>query len=188
MERNKSCSVSVPPLGSIEPHAALLDQPPEDQLLYKVMRTEDLLKSISCEYLHFNRVDRYKDFPGADAYDGQQLPKDQQGNENTKFVKAPNYSASDYYDQSRARTYACSFSMKNSDHIWQKYGNGGEKGKVCVVFEFGKLRSTLNKTLQHGNSALEYNGVRCCQIFSVNYGLVEYIEWETIQSPSTSSP
>lgn len=48
-------------LGGIEPHAGLLMQPPEDQLLYKVMTAENLLRSISGAYLHFSRVDSYSD-------------------------------------------------------------------------------------------------------------------------------
>lgn len=42
-------------------------------------------------YLHFNRVDSYADFPGADAHDGQQLPTDQAGNADARFLKAPDY-------------------------------------------------------------------------------------------------
>ena len=48
-------------LGSIEPHAALLRQPPAGQLLYKVMSVENCVGSIERGYLHFNRVDSYKD-------------------------------------------------------------------------------------------------------------------------------
>lgn len=178
MDEGKGNKVA-PPLGSIEPHEAMLGRPTDEQRLYKVMRVEDLLRSISGAYLHFNRVDSYKDFDGADGQDGQQLPTDRPGNEVAAFLKAPDFKAADYYDQSRARTYACCFSVENSDYIWRNYGNGGEKGKACVVFEFGKLRSRLNASLQPGSSALEYNGLRCHQIFSVNYGLVEYVEWET---------
>ena len=188
MSENKHSNENAPPLGSVEPHATLLNRPHEDQLLYKVMRVEDLLRSISGAYLHFNRVDSYKDFHGADAHDGQQLPKDQHGNAITKFVKSPTFSSEDYYNQCRARTYACCFSVENSDHIWCNYGNGGEKGKVCLVFKFGKLRSTLNKILQGGNSALEYNGTHCHQIFSVNYGLVEYVVWEMHQANAEQLP
>src|SRR5215207_2376511 len=54
------------PLGSIEPHAPLLCIPPEDQLLYKVMTVENLLRSVAGNYLHFNRVDSYSDLPNAD--------------------------------------------------------------------------------------------------------------------------
>jgi len=64
------------PLGSIEPHAHLLKVPPDDQLLYKIISIENLLRSIKGKYLHFNRVDSYTDFPGADRYDGKQLAKD----------------------------------------------------------------------------------------------------------------
>lgn len=39
------------PLGAVEPHAALLRQPPEGQLLYKVMRAEYLIDSIAGSYL-----------------------------------------------------------------------------------------------------------------------------------------
>ena len=112
-------------------------------------------------------------------HDGQQLPEDQQRNAEVHFAKAPNFSAADYYDLSRTRTYACCFSLENSNHIWTKYQNGSEKGKVCVVFEFGKLRSALNQTLRHENAVVEYNGNRCHQIFSVNYGNVEYVDWDS---------
>jgi hypothetical protein len=158
-----------------------LIQPHEDQLLYKVMRVEDLLMSISGKYLHFNRVDSYSDFIGADIHNGQQLPKDQSANETMKFLNSPMFSASDYYNRCRARTYACCFSVENKNHIWIQYGKGGKKGKVCLIFKFGKLRSILNKTLQAGNSVVKYNGVYLKQIFSVHYGLINYIVRETHQ-------
>ncbi len=142
------------------------------------MTVENLLRSILGGYLHFNRVDSYTDFPGADSHDGRQLPADEAGNAAARFLKAPDYSAADYYDQSRSRTYACCFSLENSDFIWRNYANGSAKGKACVVFEFGKLRAALNKTFQPGNAALEYNGLRCHQIFSLNYGTVEYVDWD----------
>ena len=170
------------PLGSVEPHSPLLNVPPDGQLLYKIVSVENLLRSIVGNYLHFNRVDSYADFPGADPHDGRQLPKDLQGNARARFEKAPEFSAASYYDQSRARTYACCFSLENSDFIWHNYANGSAKGTVCVVFGFGRLRAMLNQTLQPGKAALEYNGIRCYQIFSVNYGIVEYVEWDTHQA------
>lgn len=176
------------PFGSVEPHAPLLNDPPDGQLLYKVMTAENLLCSIVGNYLHFNRVDSYEDFAGADPHDGRQLPKDHQGNANTRFEKAPDFSVADYYDQSRARTYACCLSLENSDYTWNKYANGMTKGKVCIVFEFGRLRATLNQTLQPGNAVLEYSGNRCHQIFSVNYGIVEYVEWDTYQANTERPP
>jgi hypothetical protein len=170
------------PLGSVEPHAPLLNVPPDGQLLYKIMTIENLLHSIVGNYLYFNRVDSYPDSPGADPHDGRQLPQEQQGNRRVRFVKDPDVSAADHYDQSRARTYACCFSLENSDFIWKNYANGSAKGKVCIVFGFRRLRATLNQRLQPGNAALEYNGNRCDQIFDVNYGIVKYVEWDTYQA------
>lgn len=84
------------PLGHIEPHAPMLRIPPEDQLLYKVMTVENLLRSITGNYLHFNRVDSYSDFPNADPNDSRQLPKDNPANAAARFAKAPDYSAAHY--------------------------------------------------------------------------------------------
>lgn len=173
------------PLGLIEPHAGLLTAPPEGQLLYKVMAVENLLRSITGSYLHFNRVDAYQDL---DPNDGAQLPGDQSGNTQTTFAKAPSFSAADYYNQSRARTYACCFSLENTDYIWRTYATYGARGKICVVFEFAKLRARLNYTLAQGNSALEYNGVRCHQFFSINYGVVEYVPWNAHRANAERLP
>jgi hypothetical protein len=175
---NTGPQVLPAPLGNIEPHAGLLTVPQANQPLYKMMTVENLLRSVSGGYLHFNRVDSYMDFPGADSHDGQQLPSDHPGNASARFQRAPDYSAADYYDRSRSRTYACCFSLEHSDFIWRNYANGSPHGKVCVVFEYEKLRATLNRTFQTGNAALEYNGLRCHQIFSLNYGIVEYVDWD----------
>lgn len=177
--------IHVPaPLGNIESHAPLLSVPTTEQLLYKIMSVENLLRSVFGGYLHFNRVDSYADFPGADPHDGRQLPKDEPGNASSRFQSSPHFTAANYYDQSRARTYACCFSLENSDYIWSNYSNNHKRGKVCVVFEFGKLRDTINITLRPGSAALDYNGNRCHQIFSVNYGLVEYVERDSHQTNS----
>jgi hypothetical protein len=177
MNESKTHEYITAPSGGVEPHAPLLNIPPDGQLLFKIMSVENLLRSIVGNYLHFNRVDSYTDFPSADQHDGQQLPKDQQGNSRTRFENAPDFSAANYYDQSRTRTYACCFSLENSNFIWDNYANDSKKGKVCVVFDFSKLRATLNNTLQPGNAALEYCGNQCHQIFSVNCGVVEYVDW-----------
>jgi hypothetical protein len=94
-----------------------------------------------------------------------------------RFAEASDFSAADYYDRCRARTYACCFSLENSAYIWTNYGKGSDKGKVGVVFDFAKLRAAINRVLQPGNAALFYNGIQCHQIFSVNYGIVEYVDW-----------
>jgi hypothetical protein len=169
-------SVAPAPLfGLIEPHAGLLIAPSEGQLLYKVMTVENLLRSVAASYLHFNRVDAYTD---SDPNDGAALPSDQAVNTQMTFGKAPDFSAADYYKQSRARTYACCFSLQNTDYIWRTYGKGGAHGKICVVFDFAKLRARLNHTLTQGNCVLEHNGIRLHQIFSINYGVVEYVSWD----------
>ena len=135
---------SLPPLGSIEPHAGLLAQPPDDQLLYKIMTVYNLLRSIDGAYLHFNRVDSYGDGPGADPHDGAQLPKDKPGNAGVGFEKAPTFTAAHYYDRSRERTYACCFGLENADYLWNNYGSGGAHGKIGLEFGFGRLRDRLN--------------------------------------------
>ena len=173
------------PLGLIEPHAGLLTAPPEGQLLYKMMTVENLLRSVAGSYLHFNRVDAYQDL---DPNDGAQLPVDQPGNAQTTFARAPSFSAADYYNQSRVRTYACCFSLENTEYIWRTYADGSARGKICVVFDFAKSRARLNQSLTQGNSVLEYNGIRCHQIFSINYGIVEYVAWDAHRANAEHLP
>jgi hypothetical protein len=177
-------------LGHVEPHAGLLRQPPPGQLVFKVMSTENFIRCVAGSYLYFNRVDSYKDFVGADANDGAQLPGDILGNTGARFEKAPHFSAADYYNHARHRTYACCFSTENSEFIWKNYGNGGTKGKICIVFYFDALRSMLNTTIQQAidNQLLEYNGLRCHQIFSINHGLVEYIDHVAYQANQKHLP
>lgn len=182
MKASEQTQRSPAPLGSIEPHAPLLHIPPEGQLLYKVMKVEDLLRSVTGNYLYFSRVDSYADFPNVDSNDGGQLPMDQAANAATRFEKAPDFSAAHYYDQCRGRTYACCFSTENSDYIWNNYANGSDKGKVCVVFELGKLRALLNSLLSPEGAALLYDGNVCRQIFDVNYGLVDYVDWDSYRT------
>lgn len=178
---------ALAPLGLIEPHAPLLRLPAAGQLLYKVISAENCIRAIEGGYLHFNRVDSYKDFSDADHHDGEQLPGDRGGNAAAAFAKAPGFSAADYYDQSRSRTYAFCVALEDTDHVWT-YSGGTPKGNVGLVFDFDKLRGTLNRTLQSGGAALEFNGVRCRQIFSVNYGIVEYVDWANHRANETRLP
>ncbi len=123
----KTSSQPIPaPSGNVEPHAPMMNVPPDGQLLYKMMTVENLLRSSAGAYLHFNRVDSYIDFPDADPHDGQQLPEDQQDNAMVRIATASDFSVADYYDQSRARTYACCFSLENSDFILNNYANCSE--------------------------------------------------------------
>jgi hypothetical protein len=77
---------------------------------------------------------------------------------------------------------------ENSDFIWRNYGNGSSRGKVCCVFEFGKLRSMLNNIFGSEHFVLEYKGLRCQQIFIINYGLVEYVDWSNHQANKEHLP
>jgi hypothetical protein len=166
------------PAGEVEPHAELLTQPPDGQLLYKVMKVEHLLASISASYLHFNRVDSYPDLPGYDPHDGFQLPADRGANAGLRFERNPHFTAANYYDQSRARTYACSFALECTEHLWATYANGSEHGKIGVVFDFQKLRARLNANWAPGNAQLLAGDVPIKQIFSINYGVVDYVDWQ----------
>lgn len=180
----------MPPflLGGIEPHAQLLVQPPAGHALYKIMTIENLLRSIDSAYLYFNRVDQYVDSPITDRHDGQQLPADLDGNTAAQFQKFPSFSAADYYDRSRSRTYACCFGLENADYLWQHYGNGGKHGKVCVVFSFDQLREALNRNLAPDNSFLVFDGVACQQVMSLNYGIVQYVAWQQHQANGEHLP
>lgn len=137
------------------------------------MSLENCLKSITSNYLHFNRVDNYTDFVGADRDDGSQTPADRVRNRSAYFAKKPNFSAEDYYDICRSRTYTCCFSLENSGYIWRKYGNGGSKGKVCFGFHFGKMKFYLDEGFAHWFASIENQ--KCIQIFNLNYGLIQYI-------------
>jgi hypothetical protein len=176
--------------GNVEPHAPLLRHPPDDQQLFKVMRAGDLVRSVAGNYLHFQRVDTYKDFAAADARDGEQPVLDRAVNAGITFEKAPDYSAADYYDNCRRRTYACSFSLANSPLIWERYGEGDPVGKVCVVFNFGVLRSILNETIGNApdRSALMVGNVQCKQFFYINYGLIDYVDAATVQANAERLP
>lgn len=169
------------PLGAVEPHALLLRQPAGGQLLYKVMRAEYLIESIAGSYLHFNRIDSYRDFHGADLHDGAQLPADRPGNASVGFQKAPEFKAANYYDQCRARTYACCFALEIDDYLWESYGSGGTRGKVAVVLDFAWLRQHLNAQFASDSTKLYYHCVPCRQIFSINYGIVDYVDWDQHQ-------
>ena len=46
----------------------------------------------------------------------------------------------------------------------------------------------LNKTIKPGNTVLEYNGKTCRQIFSINYGIVSYIDWNEYKTNKDRLP
>lgn len=161
------------PLGFLEPHAGLLEVPGPDQVMVKVMKAEHFVRSVREKYLHFNRVDSYRDFPDADHEDGAQLPGDRPGNRASRLEKSPGFTAAHYYDHSRARTYAYCTSVNDSPRVWE-YGAGAPHGQIGVYFSFGKLRSYLNEL--YAAATPEVDGQAVSQIFSLNYGLVRYVD------------
>ena len=114
------------PLGTIEPHERLLNQP--TILIYKFIKYDHLIRSVNDHYLHFNRVDSYKDFKVADKNDGNQTPKDRAIHQKMNFVKGDLLET--YYDRARSRSYACCFTTEKKSHMWNNYG------EICIVFEF----------------------------------------------------
>lgn len=176
--------------GNVEPHAPLLRQPADDQPLYKIMKIANFVSSLEGSYLHFQRVDRYKDFPSADPHDGEQPPTDRALNKGSAFERAPGFTVADYYDISRSRTYACSFSTDNAPLIWERYGTGDPVGKVGLEFNFAKLRRTLNATIGGvpGHAALIAGDSRYLQFFSINYGLVDYVDLVSTQLTAEHLP
>ena len=53
---------------------------------------------------------------------------------------------------------------------------------MCLVFDFEKLRQRLNASMQASldNHGLLIHGENCFrQIFSINYGIVEYVDKQT---------
>jgi hypothetical protein len=57
------------------------------------------------------------------------LPGDRAGNAAATFEKAPTFSAADYYDRSRSRTYAFCAALEDTDDVWT-YGGGTARGNV----------------------------------------------------------
>lgn len=174
-EANREAPAALP-WASVEPHGSLLQQPEPGALLFKIVRVRYLIDMLQKSYLHFQRVDAYRD----DTADSEQLPLDRTTGAGISFEKAPDFTLERYYDTARARTYACCFSQEHSPDLWKNYAS--EQDAVCLVFDFDKLRERLNATLQatldnHGLLVQGENTFR--QIFSINYGIVEYVDRQT---------
>lgn len=164
--------------GLIEPHASQMDMPPDDQVLLKIMSLDHFEQSLRDSYLYFNRVDRYDD----DKCDGEIPRKDRDLAERVTFEKAPKMTLADYYDRSRARTYACCFTMENSPAMWREYGGpGGQDTKVGLEVSFGMLRHLMNEAVGVVLGAETGTTPNSLQLFSVNYGQVKYGEWGDLQ-------
>jgi hypothetical protein len=160
------------PLAWIEPRSHLLRLPEPGQLLYKIIKISYLVDMLRRNYLHFQRADTYTD----DKADGEQLPLDRPIGAGLSFERDPGYTLESYYDCARSRTYACCFSLEHSAYIWEHYAP--ERDAVCLVFDFEKLRKRLNATMQvslNHHGLLVHGGDRFRQIFSIDYGVVQYV-------------
>lgn len=122
-------------------------------------------------YLYFRRVDTYQD----DIKDSDQPIRDKAINRNIGFEKQPEYKLYDYYRSCRARTYACCFSTENSNYIWENY-SAGDPNAICLIFNTGKLKELLNKTIE--NSEIIFGKGQCRNFFDINYGSVKYGDFE----------
>jgi len=136
----------------VESHKNLLEQVSDETMLYKIVSFENFCKMLEGNYLHFNRVDNYID----DKNDSNQPEQERLMNEKFFFEKDPNFTLRNYYEGCRKRSYACCFSLDipKADH-WKEYGGKEPEKAVCLVMNFGKLKSLLN-------------------IFHLNYGVVKY--------------
>jgi len=164
----------------VESHKNFLKQVSDETLLYKVISFENFVKMLDGNYLHFNKVDNY-----ADDNDSAQPEQERLINQQSYFEKDPNFTLRNYYEECRKRSYACCFSLDvpNSGH-WKEYGGKEPEKAVCLVMNFGKLKSLLNETfINFGlvtnsgiilpNHALG-RADKIFQIFDLNYGMVNY--------------
>lgn len=152
---------------SIEPHAALLTKPDENTLLYKIISAKNFTNMVENDYLYFRRVDTYHD----DKRDSDQPDKDKEASQKRKFENALDYTAKNYYDSCRSKTYACCFSTENTSHLWEHYGES-DPNAICLVFDAHKLINYLNYNFDE--TKLIYNNKRLINFFFINHGIVTY--------------
>ncbi len=152
---------------SIEPHAPLLKKPGENSVLYKIVSSENFIDMVQHDYLYFKRVDTYSD----DKRDSDQPDKDKEISDKSKFEKAIDYTAKNYYDSCRSKTYACCFSTENTASLWENYGDD-RSGGVCLVFDCHKLINFMN--LSFDETRIIYQNQKLMNFFYINHGLVTY--------------
>lgn len=156
----------------IEPYSELLTVPPPDQLLYRITPTKHFIQSVQEKYLHFRRVDGFS----SDIHDSRLMPSDKRISDTIFFENDREHPLSNSYHISRSQTYACCFSLENTDHNWKHFGSNSQEGSVCLVFHFQKLRDFLNTFMVKvtENNGLLIGNTQYHQIFSINYGCIKY--------------
>lgn len=157
---------------SIQPHKDRIKQPDKGCKLYKIIPLKYLDDMLEKSYLHFQRVDTYND----DINDSDQTRIDKALSEKSIFLDSDNYSAKDYYDSCRSRTYACCFSTKQTDHLFEHYYNKAEDKAICLAFDCQTLIEQLN--INFSIAPIQYGTQRLENFLDINHGLVEYGNFE----------
>ncbi len=157
---------------SIQPHKERLKQPDDKTKLYKIIPLKFLEDILDKNYFHFQRVNTYKD----DINDSDQPRIDKMLAEKSIFLHSKNYSAKDYYDSCRSRTYACCFSTKLTDHLFENYYSKPQDKAICLAFNSPNLIDQLNNNFS--NSPIKYGQQRLKNFLDINHGLVEYGNFE----------
>ncbi len=150
----------------IQPHKYLLDIPSDETILYKITSLSNFKDMVEKSYLYFKRVDSYDD----DKNDSQATEIDQELAAKSIFLGSQNYSAKEYYDACRTRTYACCFATKLTGHLFTNYY--ADDKPICLCIKSGELIKTLNSnfdksSIMHGDFVLK-------NFFDINHGLVKY--------------
>ena len=165
--------------GCIEPRRGLLRIPDDDVRLFKVMRLDHFLDSVRHGYLYFRRVDSYGASAGADPDDGRQLPSDVSGNRASAFLRQPDFTASEYYDTSRSRSFACCFTTSDGCRVLSAYGSGDPDGKARVSFLYGLMMDRVRRVLSSEDAAASIGGTRLIQCLDLDAGFVNYVDRDT---------
>lgn len=152
---------------SIEPHAYLLKKPDENTTLNKIISLKNFTDMVENDYLYFRRVDTCPD----DKRDSDQPTLDKKISEQSKFENTLDYTAKNYYDSCRSKTYACCFSTENTSYLWKNYGES-DPNAICMILDAHKLINFLN--LNYHESTLIYKNSELPNFLFINYGLVTY--------------
>lgn len=152
---------------SIEPHASLLKKPGENTALYKIITLKNFTDMLKNDYFYFRRVDTYTD----DKLDSDQPIPDKKISEQSRFENTLDYTAKNYYDSCRSKTYACCFSTENTPYLWRNYGES-DPNAICMVLDSHKLINFIN--LIYHESRLIYKNNELPNFLFINYGLVTY--------------
>ena len=162
----------------IENQPPWLKQPPDGTKLYKIMRYQDFVNSMNDKYLYFHRVDQYHDID-----DSNQPILEREKNKKIHFERHPEENYKLIIDRQRKRTYACCFSTKLTDYLWDTYSKN-DPCAVCIEFNYTKMANYMFKIFQYsricyiaGNKEKSFsNHQDGVNIFNLNFGLVEYID------------